>query len=154
MALNITFEKESKEDYIYSDLSLDLQKERTPLGESNSIRKSGNSDIKTDFDEVAIGNSIRNLFSTRPKQRILNPEYGLDLSQFLFEAANEFNARFIARKISRGVEKYEPRVNLKLVNVTVNEEQNLYNISLIIYIPSLNKNVNYGAIFDENGFTL
>lgn len=154
MPLNITFEKDSKTEYTYSDLSLDLQKEKIPLGSSNSIRKSGNSDIKTDFDEMAISNSVRNLFSTRPKQRILDPEYGLDLSQFLFEPANEFNARFIARKISRAIELYEPRISLEFVNVTVNEEDNLYNISLIVFIPSLSRTVNFGAIFDENGFTI
>jgi|AntRauTorcE11898_2_1112593.scaffolds.fasta_scaffold51593_1 phage baseplate assembly protein W len=154
MALQITFEKPTSTEYTYSDLSLDLQKEFIPLGESNSIRKSGNSDIDTDFDEQAIGNSLRNLFSTRPKQRILNPEYGLDFHQFLFENVNEFSARSIARRIAQGIEKYETRVTVNFLNIDVDAENNKYNISLSVNLPSLGKNFNYGAIFTENGFTI
>jgi phage baseplate assembly protein W len=153
MAISIQFEKNFKTDYTYSDLSLDMENEYTPYGESNLTRGGGNGDIKTDFDEHAIANSLRNLFSTRPKQRLLDPEYGLDLSQFLFENANEYTARLIGRKIEQGIRKYESRVTLKFVEVVVDEEYNSYDISLNLTIPSLNKDVVYRSIFTENGFT-
>lgn len=154
MALSITFQKSSKEKYLYSDLSLDLQRATIPSGLSNSLRSSGSDDFKTDYDENAIANSLVNLFSTRPKQRILDPEYGLDLRQFLFEPANEYTARFIARKINKTIEVFEPRIQLKFINVKVNPEDNLYDISMNVYIPSLDKNVNYDAVINENGFTI
>jgi phage baseplate assembly protein W len=154
MGLNITFEKTSKEDYVYSDLHLDLVKQNTPLGVSNLTRSSGNSDLRTDFDEFAIGNSLRNLFSTRRLQRILDPEYGLDLTQFLFEPANQYTARLIARKIIQGIEKYESRVTVNNVNVQVDAENNSYNINMSLLLPTLNRNVVYQAIFNENGFTI
>lgn len=153
MAISIQFEKNFKTDYTYSDLALDMEKEYVPYGESNLTRSGGNGDIKTDFDEYAIANSLRNLFSTRPKQRLLDPEYGLDLSQFLFENANEYTARLIARKITQGIRKYESRVTLNFVEVNVDEEYNRYDISLNLTIPSLNKDVIYRSIFNENGFT-
>lgn len=152
MAISIKFQKESKEDYIYSDLSLDLEPSSRPFGESNLTRKSGNSDIKTDFDEHAIANSLRNLFSTRPKQRILNPDYGLNIHQFLFEPANEYTARLIGRKITQGIQRYEPRVTLELVDIKVDAENNRYDISLHIFIPSLNKNVIYDSILENTQF--
>jgi len=154
MAININFEKNSTEDYRYSDLSLDLEKAYIPFGQSNLTRKGGNSDIKTDFDEHAIANSIRNLFSTRPKQRLLNPEYGLDLQQFLFENVNEYSARLIGRKIDQGIKKYEPRITLRKIDIVVDAENNKYIISINIYVPSLNKNVVYESFFTENGFTI
>ena len=154
MAISINFDKSTKEDYLYSDLALDLQKENVPLGKDNLTRKSGNADIKTDFDEYAIRNSLRNLFATRPRQRILNPTYGLNLAQFLFEKANEFNGRLIARKIFQGIQRYEPRVTINLIDVQVDEENQQYDITINIRIPAINKNVEYTGIFDENGFTL
>jgi len=154
MALSITFQKTSKEDYTYSDLALDLNKEYIPLGNSNSTRKSGNGDIRTDFDEHAIANSLRNLFSTRPRQRFLNPDYGLDFHQFLFEPVNEYTAKLIGRKLDNGIKTYEPRVNINLIEVIVDEENSLYDISISLNIPSLNKDVVYQAIFNENGFTI
>lgn len=153
MALTIQFQKNFTDDYTYSDLALDMERERVPYGESNLTRKGGNSDVKTNFDEYAIANSLRNLFSTRPKQRLLDPEYGLDLSQFLFEPANEYTARLIARKIDQGIRRYESRVRINVVEVIVDEENNSYDISLNLTIPSLRKDVIYRSIFTENGFT-
>jgi phage baseplate assembly protein W len=154
MAVSIKFQQSQKDGYLYSDLALDLEKQRIPYGESNLTRSGGSSDIKTDFDEHAIANSLRNLFSTRPKQRILDPEYGLDITQFLFENVNEFTARLISRKIYQNIRKYEPRVELNTVDIIVDEEYNRYNISLNIRIPSLNKDVIYQSIFSESGFTI
>lgn len=154
MAININFESFSDKDYKYSDLSLDLEREFIPLGQSHLYRESGSADIKTDFDERAIANSLRNLFGTRPKQRLLNPEYGLDFSQFLFEKANEFSGRLIARKINQGIMRFEPRVNINFIDVVVDEENNLYNISINLNIPSIRKNVSFNSVFNENGFDL
>jgi phage baseplate assembly protein W len=154
MAVSIKFQQSQKEEYRYSDLSLDLQKQRIPYGDSNLTRSGGSSDIKTDFDENAIANSLRNLFSTRPKQRLLDPEYGLDITQFLFENANEFSARLIARRIDQGIRKYEPRVVINNITVIVEEEFNRYNISINLRIPTLSKDVIYQSIISESGFTI
>jgi phage baseplate assembly protein W len=154
MGLNITFEKSAKSAYTYSDLHLDLTKQNVPLGNSNLMRTSGNSDIKTDFDEYSIANSLRNLFSTRPLQRLLNPEYGLDLTQFLFEKVDVYSARLIARKLTKGIEKYESRAVVNIVDVQVDAENNRYNINIALTLPTLNRDVTYTGIFTENGFTI
>ena len=39
-------------------------------------------DLKIDYDEKAIYNSIRNIFNTKKGQKILNPTFGLDLEQY------------------------------------------------------------------------
>ena len=111
MSLSIAFEKSTDKDGItYSDLHLDIVKHEIPYGFGGLARKSGKNDIRSDLDEQAIGNSLKNLFTTRPMQRLLNPEYGLDLTQFLFEPVNEISAKLIARKIINSIKKYESRV--------------------------------------------
>ena len=154
MALNIKFKTPPKTEYTYSDLHLDMIKHTAPIGGGNLTRKSGIGDVRTDFDEAAIGNSLRNLFSTKQNQRILLPDYGLDLSMFLFDTANEHTARLIARKITQGIEKYEPRVAIDKINVIVDAEYNRYNVLMSLFLPSLGKNVTYSGIFTENGFTI
>jgi len=154
MSLNITFEKTSKTDYIYSDLHLDLVKGKTPQGDGFLYRKSGNADIRTDFDEHAIGNSLRNLFSTRPLQRILDPDYGLDLTRFLFENANEYTARTIARTIIKGIERYEPRVTVSSIDVIADAENNRYTISMFLFIPTIDREIEYVATLNDGVFAL
>lgn len=154
MAISIKFQKTSKSKYHYSDLSLDLQFNQKPIGASNLTRKAGDTDLKTDFDEHAIANSLRNLFSTKPKQRILDPEYGLRFEQFLFEKVTIQNARLIARKIEQGVERFEPRVKILNIEVIANEVKRRYEILLNLTIPSINKNIVYSSFFGENGFNI
>ena len=91
-------------NYTYSDLHLDL---------SNPISK----DITSDFDESAVRNSILNLFNTVPGQNLLNPEYGLNLLQYLFEPINETSGRQIGNDIVAGINTYEPRVLVKNVEI-------------------------------------
>ena len=57
--------------YLYSDLHLDF---------TNPI----NNDVKADYDMSAIKNSVVTLFNTLPGQNLLNPEYGLNLMQYIF----------------------------------------------------------------------
>lgn len=154
MSVRVRFEKDKNEKYKYADLALDLKRDIIPSGDSFLKRASKNADIKTDFDESAIANSLRNLFSTLPRQRILNPEYGLNLKQFLFENANEYTGRLIGRKIDMMIRKYETRVRVDLVEVKVDAENNLYNISIVLKIPSIDKTFAYSAIINENGFTI
>ena len=66
-----------QKQFAFKDLHLDFEKS----GEYNTTlqRKIEGNDIKVDFDENAIRNSLKNLFNTRPGQRFLFPLYGLDL---------------------------------------------------------------------------
>mgnify|MGYP003331434693 CR=1 FL=1 len=69
-------------DYTYKDLELDLSVEYTKSNPLNSYKEQ--KDISGDFDVNAIKNSIFNIFTTIPGQKILNPIFGLNLLYFLF----------------------------------------------------------------------
>ena len=128
-------------NYTYSDLHLDL---------SNPISK----DITSDFDESAVRNSILNLFNTVPGQNLLNPEYGLNFLQYLFEPINETNGRQIGNDIVAGINTYEPRVLVKNVDIQLNEDEQTYYITLNIEIPILNSQMRLQGSLTKTGFTL
>jgi len=128
--------------YTYSDLHLDF---------SNPINK----DLQADYDAAAIKNSIYSLFNTMPGQSLLNPLYGLDLTQYLFEQVNETNARNIGNAIVNGLSLYEPRVTVSNVNITLNPDEQTYYIDLNIIMPYLNNQaVNIPGTLSKTGYTI
>ena len=128
--------------YTYSDLHLDF---------SNPISK----DLQADYDAAAIKNSIYSLFNTMPGQSLLNPLYGLDLTQYLFEPVNETNARNIGNAIVNGLSLYEPRVTVSNVNITLNLDEQTYYIELNILMPYLNNTpLLIPGVLSKSGYTL
>lgn len=129
-------EKYSRKEYAYKDLHLDF----TKSGNYDTVlqKKINENDIQVDYDSNAIKNSLRNLFTTRPGQRFLFPEYGLSLDRYLFEAITEENAQTIGETIVRTIEQYEPRVTLEKCTVIPRPDDNQYDIAIIIGIPLFN----------------
>ena len=136
----------------YRDLHLDLSEEDSPRSTS-LFGSTTKTDLRTSIDEGAILNSLKNIFTTTPGEKLLNPTFGLSLYQWLFQPADEFTAREIGEAIVEGIERYEPRVIIKNVNVKVQEEDNQYTIELVLTIPTLSiVNKTYTAILEQPGF--
>ena len=111
---------------VYRDLHLDIEKLYTNNDELHKINEI--TDIVTDVNSKAIKNSIYNILSTMPGQKILNPEFGLNLTQWLFTNLSETNASLIKFKITEQINKYEPRVTLTKIEVIPNYEEHQYDI--------------------------
>jgi phage baseplate assembly protein W len=155
---NIETPASRQSNYIYRDLHLDLELDNKSTGQSvlaeNPISATDYTDIKQSVNEGAIKNSLTNLFNTFPGQKLLNPEYGLDLGQYLFSPASKSIAQQIGDDILRGIERYEPRVTVININVGVDFDNHEYEISLSIGIPKLsNLPVNMTGILHESNFT-
>ena len=105
-------------------------------------------DIKVDYDESAIFNSLRNLLTTKPGQRFLFPLYGLDLTKFLFQPITTFNAQLIGDLIVSSIDNFETRVNLLNVQVIPDTDNNTYNITIIVQIPIFNSTTTINTILD------
>jgi phage baseplate assembly protein W len=133
----IKFEKLKKDDFTYSDIHLDISEYNSPLGQGDLFTYKNGNDLNVSYDEYAVLNSIKNIFNTRAGQRPLNPEFGLNLSSFLFRPINKITARMIARKIINNLEIYEPRVKVSNVHVEINPDDNTYEVFLYIRIPKL-----------------
>jgi phage baseplate assembly protein W len=79
-----------------------------------------------DTDEEAIKNSIRNIFSIRKGDKLLNPDFGSSLEQYLFEPVSEVYARAIADDILNTLETYEPRIEVTKVTIVPKHDDNQY----------------------------
>jgi len=145
--------KDRKNPYLYTDLHLDLENSfniNNFLYQKNEI-----SDIKVDYDLDALKNSLYNLFTTTPGEKILNPNYGLDLRQYLFVPATIEVAENIRDEIYRQVRVYEPRVKLTDVHITILEDVNEFDISIYYSVPTLNiSNVSIFGTLGGSGFVI
>ena len=135
----------NQHNIVYRDLHLDIAKLYTNNDELHKLNEI--TDIVTDVDNNAICNSIYNILSTIPGQKILNPEFGLNLTQWLFTNLSETNASLIKFKISQQIGRYEPRVTLDKVEVVPDYENNQYNISIYF------NNITFNLTLSETGLT-
>lgn len=139
--------------YLHRDIALDIRNNNI-LPERGLYRESTTNDVQASNDEAAIKNSLSNLFNTMPGQKLLNPEYGLNLAQFLFAPVSEPVARSIGEKILDGLRQFEPRVSIININVDPQDNQNQYSIDLALKIPSLsNTSFSISGILKQPGFT-
>lgn len=131
---------------VYTDLHLDLDLAKNiGLGLNNVISK----DILVDTDLVAIKNSIRNIFTTKKGEKILAPEFGCSLEQYLFNPVSDVYGRLIGQEILEAFEKYEPRVEVKKIKVLADPDQNQYEITVLYNFLEIKKqgSLNILALF-------
>lgn len=133
--------------FYFSDLHLDITfTDRISPSLKTTPRTT---DIKMDYDESAIKNSLKNLFNTRPGQRFLFPNYGLDLNEFIFEAATESNARIVGQSIATAIENFEPRVTLKKCLVVPDPDNSLFDVTVIVELPLFSTSLTINSSLDN-----
>ena len=146
--------REQVEDtYLYRDIQLDIS-DNNIQPDVGLFRPTTTTDIALSTDEAAIKNSLINIFSTMPGQKLLNPDFGLNLAQFLFQPVSPTMAFMIGNRILEGLQRYEPRVTVDNVNVFPDEEQSSYEIDLTLKIPKLsNSSMSFAGILKQPGFS-
>lgn len=127
--------KSLKQDYLYKDLSLDLENQVYLNSQLN--RKEYLKDIQAFYDVNAVKNSIRNAFLTSPGEKILNPTYGVDLRRYIFEPINDFTSESIREDIESKLPRMEPRISIQNLQVIPDEDNNTYYINMQINVPTL-----------------
>ena len=137
--------------FLYKDVLLDFEDGYTYNNQLNTKAKLN--DIVALFDISAVENSIRTCFLTSPGQKILSPQYGIDLRRYLFEPITIDTAFFIRNDILNNLQRFEPRVVLRGVIVEPEPDNNQYNITLQIDVPSLNiYGVSLKNALNSNGY--
>lgn len=139
-------EQYKQKEYLFKDLHLDFEK--SSIYDTFAQRRIEGNDIKVSYDESAIRNSLKNLFNTKPGQRFLFPLYGLDLNQFLFESVTSEIGQLIGEKIVRSIEQFEPRIKLLECNILAMPDDNQYDVTIIVRIPSINRNISINTALD------
>jgi phage baseplate assembly protein W len=145
-------EKALEAGYLYKDIQLDLT-----LGYTNNpelFQASEKKDLVSIQDASSVITAIQNILTTSPGEKLLNPQFGLDLRDYLFEPVNETGAFFIGRDIFDGLVTQEPRVKINKINVVANTEDQEYKIDLNISVPSLNvNNLSLKSVLNNDGYT-
>lgn len=145
-------EEALKAGYLYKDVLFDIKQSNITRPELHS--KETNKDIGAIYDSSAIINSIKNILTTSPGQKLLNPLFGLDLREFLFDPITETRAFFIGERILYGLGEQEPRITVESVDVVAAPEDMEYIITIEITIPTLNVfNISLKGVLNNDGYT-
>lgn len=98
----------------YSDLNLDFMPHPTT---GDIMRLSG---------EEAIKRSVRNLILTNFYDRPFRSYIGSNVNKLLFDNPNPLTANFMKDAIKEVITNYEPRVDLRDVRVTLDNDNNAF----------------------------
>jgi len=124
---------EDIDSYKYKDILLDLQYTTVTNNAANPSFFI-NTDLTDIRDLPEIKNSIENLLTTRPGEKLLNPSFGLDLSSYCFDPVNSVTADRIARTVLLEVPRNEPRVEIISLDVVGHQDSGTYDITFGINI--------------------
>ena len=94
----------------------------------------------------AIKNSLHQIFTWIPGERILLPEFGSNLRKLLYEGITDFNVDRIMAEIRHCISEWEPRVQIyKVVNASNvdDTEDNTVHIEVLYTIPGLTEDQIY-----------
>lgn len=145
-------ENSLRNGYLYKDIDFDLVPSYTDNGEL--FKTNEKIDLKPLYDTLAVLTALKNVLTTSPGEKLLNPTFGLDLRDYLFEPVNEVRGYFLGEDILFGLPSQEPRVELNEVRVLVNPDEQQYDINLTISIPSLNVySLSLYGILNNDGYT-
>ena len=133
---------------VYTDLHLDLQLSKN-IG--NGLNYVNSKDILVDYDIAAIKNSIKNIFTTKKGEKILAPEFGCSLEQYLFEPISELYGRLIGEDIMNSIAKYEPRIEVTAVKVLTQPDDNRYDIEINFKFLQIKKQSSFNILALQGG---
>jgi uncharacterized protein len=114
--------------------------------ESASVKMvSGEDDIKE---------SLNILLSTSLGERVMQPKYGCDLTDYIFEGLNSSVIGYIKDRVKNAILYYEPRIIAEKITVTNDDSFDLiegrFVISIDYTIPGTNSRFNYVYDYYKN----
>lgn len=129
--LNLQLKKQNSNS-VALDTYIDVSMTASTINNKLAIGK--NSDVS------AVKNSIRNIFTWIKGERILDPEFGTEISKLLYEPINTYNNEKIVSEIKSAVAKYEPRAEIDKIyveNDLNNTENNTIELEIIWHVTGL-----------------
>ena len=114
----------------YVDIDLTLSKK--PAG-----------DIYKKRDAGSVKQAIKNLLLTNHYEKPFQPFYGANLTAMLFELADDQTESEVQVNIVTAIEKYEPRVEVLDINVSVLPDQNDMRVSVVFKVISTDEIVTF-----------
>ena len=103
-------------------------------------------DITTLTDQRAINNAIKNAVMTAPREVSFNPNFGSNISNMLFELADEDTGVLLEEEIKRTIKFNEPRVTSLSVKVVSQPDQNSIRATIVYKIIGYDQFITYDQI--------
>lgn len=101
-----------------------------------NLSTEGTYDSNTTIKQV-VRQNLKNLLLTAPGERIMDPEFGVGLRNYLFEQNNLSTSSIIEQNIEMQVKKYMPFIEIQSFEPTINENELL--ITLKYFITALSE---------------
>jgi phage baseplate assembly protein W len=99
-------------------------------------------------DEDDIQASLRILLGTNLGERFLNPTYGLDLHELLFEPLSTTMKTFLKDRVKTAILIYEPRINLLALELDTSAQyQDQGKISIVLEYEVRATNSRYNLVY-------
>lgn len=112
----------------YSDIDLSFQKR--PIG-----------DIYKKTEAAAVKQAVKNLLLTNFTEKPFQPTFGGDLSNLLFELANDDTDDILELAIITAIENWEPRAKVLSVKANITPDNNTARIRVTFRILNLEEEV-------------
>jgi len=95
-------------------------------------------------EEADIQSSLQILLSTTPGERVVQPLYGCNLSELLFETLDTRMKTLMADKVESAILYYEPRITLESVKLDDSRElEGVVLIEVVYRVKSTNSRFNF-----------
>lgn len=102
--------------------------------------------VQTVSEIEDIKESLTILFSTRPGERVLRPDYGASMDDLVFEPVNESLKNYLIDLIEKAILYYEARIDLEKVELKDESIEGRVIISMTFSVRTTNSRFNY--VFD------
>ena len=107
-------------------------------------------DVALSYDHHAVIRSIRNILLTNHYEKLFDPDFGGNINQLLFENISPVVSALLENEITKAIQNYEPRVSLSSVNVTPDERNNAYNVTLTFFLENTATATSISLILERN----
>ncbi|GEO11930.1 GPW/gp25 family protein [Segetibacter aerophilus] len=104
-------------------------------------KATGNTAMTTGVEDIF--GSLHILFSTTLGERVMRPEYGCNLKDYVFDPANTAMEAYIKKLVEDAIIYFEPRITLEKVGVDFQNLEGIMWIKIDFRIDATNSRANY-----------
>lgn len=97
-----------------------------------------NGEIVTAAYEEDVRQSILIILQTNRKERVMRPDFGAGLRDFLFEPVNTTTMALVKTRVQESLIDWEPRIDVRSVDVSTKDPQNLLMIEIAYSVRATN----------------
>ena len=87
------------------------------------------------LDEVAQQN-IKMIVLTNPGERVMVPDFGVGIRNYLFEQETPFLVSDIRARIGNQVEKYAPFIKIRELNIDIDSDNGFLSVQIKYAVPA------------------